>query len=1115
MAQRLTSRNAYDSEGTACAREVSLAALPGADGRYPVTETFSDGLGRVTNTLRTVWFNGARDPAFTPLTTRTEYPCGTDHCRAVTAPLGVQTVTREWRADGADVTETVTPGVTNRVTRYSGGATVEERFWDGKWTRETRSDTYGPDGCHIETAVTESSDCPAVTNSVTAYDFLGRVVSVVTPLGVTSNFYDGASSRILRVSRTGQPDTLYEYEAGSAGVPARTVLDVNGNGVIDDAGTDRISASIETYETDTSMIVWRVTSRSESVGGVTNALTVTREQLNGLSPALLSRTVTVSADAFTTTVARAFEPGTDVIAETSQAGTAAPRVRRTLYGRELESAGPESATLLAYDGFGRAVSRAVTNAAGTVSATAVVYDTLGNAVTNETAYGSLTAVTATAYDSQGRAVSQTDALGNAVFTTYDNLGQVLGQSGATYPVAYGYDTAGRMTALSTTRDGETWDTTLWLYDHATGLLMNKVYADNSRVSYTHTQSGQPRRTAWARGAWKENAYDALGQLASVIYNDNTPDVHHAYGVFGHAAASSNYVAQYEYANSLSGVATNETVTVSGDTAILARTLDNRHRLSVLHAGNAPVHYGYDAENRLAVTSNDAFTVAYALTADGWDAGYAVTLTNGLAITRAVTRDPHRRHLVTTVSNAVGVSSHSAIGYGYNILGNVTDRNADTFGYNARSEVTSADIGSTISRYAYDNIGNNLWVSVNAATNFYSANALNQYTAIDTTTLAYDADGNLLTNGDWSYTWDAENRLVATYSNNVCVVSNAYDHASRRVLKITPTATHTYVYDGWNLVQETISTAFGTTTNHYVWGKDLSGTMQGAGGVGGLLAVQIDGAWHFPFYDNNGNITDYINESGATVAHREYCPFGEALAATGPMAGVFNFWFSTKYLDEETGLYYYGYRFHNPELMRWLNRDPIGEKGGVNKYGFVNNDAVNKWDLLGMYPDSSINDHPIRWDDSCDCVVPNTVRNNAESDFKVFREKLRVMQNNKWSDLPDGSVTNPYADNRGKLTARIAKCLLKSFDQGSLKIVCRKKGDPRCWKNAGWAVPYSSTINLCYHNAETLCLTEHLLHEVVHSCGKIGHDWWGLRNVDNPQEWEAYYHELMRGLGACK
>jgi len=81
---------------------------------------------------------------------------------------------------------------------------------------------------------------------------------------------------------------------------------------------------------------------------------------------------------------------------------------------------------------------------------------------------------------------------------------------------------------------------------------------------------------------------------------------------------------------------------------------------------------------------------------------------------------------------------------------------------------------------------------------------------------------MLTNDVWSYTWDAENRLVAAYSNTVCVVSNAYDYMSRRVLKVTPEALHTFVYDGWNVVAELTHTQTHTLTNLYVWGKDLSG-----------------------------------------------------------------------------------------------------------------------------------------------------------------------------------------------------------------------------------------------------------------------------------------------------
>ena len=133
---------------------------------------------------------------------------------------------------------------------------------------------------------------------------------------------------------------------------------------------------------------------------------------------------------------------------------------------------------------------------------------------------------------------------------------------------------------------------------------------------------------------------------------------------------------------------------------------------------------------------------------------------------------------------------------------------------------------------------------------------------------------------------------------------------------------------------------------YVWGRDLSGTLDGAGGVGGLLATEVDGTWYFPLYDNNGNVTDYVSETGEVVASYEYDAFGRTIDKSGPMADVFPFRFSTKYYDAETGLYYYGYRYYSPELGRWLTRDPIEEDGGDNLYAFCENNGVNKYDCLG-------------------------------------------------------------------------------------------------------------------------------------------------------------------------
>jgi hypothetical protein len=68
--------------------------------------------------------------------------------------------------------------------------------------------------------------------------------------------------------------------------------------------------------------------------------------------------------------------------------------------------------------------------------------------------------------------------------------------------------------------------------------------------------------------------------------------------------------------------------------------------------------------------------------------------------------------------------------------------------------------------------------------------------------------------------------------------------------------------------------------------------------------------------------------------------------------------------------YYNYRYYSPELGRWLNRDPIGEGGGRNQYGFVGNDGINRWDYLGMAPlylmkwvqntHGSVERHPYSW-----------------------------------------------------------------------------------------------------------------------------------------------------------
>jgi len=105
--------------------------------------------------------------------------------------------------------------------------------------------------------------------------------------------------------------------------------------------------------------------------------------------------------------------------------------------------------------------------------------------------------------------------------------------------------------------------------------------------------------------------------------------------------------------------------------------------------------------------------------------------------------------------------------------------------------------------------------------------------------------------------------------------------------------------------------------------------------------------YFPLADANGNAVTYSDEAGNVQAHYVYDAFGGTVSSDGDMDDVFHFRFSSKYLDDETGLYYYGYRFYDPAPGRWLSRDPIGERGGLLLYGFVENDGFNWIDLLGL------------------------------------------------------------------------------------------------------------------------------------------------------------------------
>jgi RHS repeat-associated protein len=536
---------------------------------------------------------------------------------------------------------------------------------------------------------------------------------------------------------------------------------------------------------------------------------------------------------------------------------------------------------------------------------------------------------------------------------------------------YTYTLAGRLK----TRTWERGVVTTYGYDR--GMLESVTYTNDPaatpNLAYTYDSFGRPRTVTQGSGvtantttyAYKDDSNGSGGTLGTGLGL-------HSEAVGYGASSLSRTLVRYE------------------DSLLRPAGFELKNVAVVDHAAS----YGFDTAGRLKhvdpsypLPVNPDFNYDYeddSIGLVGTVTGPAHTVTNGWEPTRDV---------LDTKTNADRASTPvtvSAFNYGVNNLGQrtgvATSGSAFSGGYaigwayNPSGELKEEDFGANQTSetrdraFQYDAIGNRektangLLADLPVNPN-YTANSLNQYTVangitLPTTPAPHDADGNAkawnirnpLATGSSSltactFTWDAENRLTEVRNSGGTVIATyAYDFQSRRIRKTVAGGEDVaFFYDGWNCIAEY---QIGTSVPlaRYTWGQDLSGSMQGAGGVGGLLIVTKSSTSYYPTFDGNGNVSEYLNSSGAGVVHFEYDAFGNVVNFTESSSGLaatFRHRFSTKPQDTETGLLYYGYRFYDPVTGRWPSRDPIGERGVVNLYGFVGNDGINVTDYLGL------------------------------------------------------------------------------------------------------------------------------------------------------------------------
>jgi len=146
-----------------------------------------------------------------------------------------------------------------------------------------------------------------------------------------------------------------------------------------------------------------------------------------------------------------------------------------------------------------------------------------------------------------------------------------------------------------------------------------------------------------------------------------------------------------------------------------------------------------------------------------------------------------------------------------------------------------------------------------------------------------------------------------------------------------------VRDGYLCLQERNSS--NAVTRAYAWDPTAPG------GIGGLLEMTQSGQHYSYLYDGKGNVRAVVDSNQTVVAAYAYDPFGNLMYKSGTLEQPYLF--STKYYYGGFGLNYYGYRFYNPIVGKWMTRDPKGEVSDLNLYRTLKNALINFIDALGL------------------------------------------------------------------------------------------------------------------------------------------------------------------------
>lgn len=566
------------------------------------------------------------------------------------------------------------------------------------------------------------------------------------------------------------------------------------------------------------------------------------------------------------------------------------------------------------------------------------------------------------YYFRGWLKNRTDGANRATQYQYDPIGRLkeIDYPGGTN-VTMGYDAVGHVTSVANNNASSAfrYDLLGRLTNATVSLSVPGMTAVQYALEYQYDAAGNvTNRTLRGLSGFTQSVtnryeYDAMNRLKLVTNALAWANYTYDKGRLATKSYGNGDTVSYGY--DLESRLTNLTIR-SGIGSTLQQfgyTYDAMGMMRSVSNAQQRIDYGYDAVYQL---TSEVVNVSGTVTTNGWRYDSAGNL-------REIVQDTQHTLLAVNSDNElVGLgdtsSTQTALVDRIEVVGQVANSNK---WYNSwasaksqSAQVNRQDGGFIISNVAVSAGANALTVTVQDVSANLATQVVN-FTVRSVTNrsqFTYDANGNLsgvasaVPSGNWTYGYDAENRLTTVTSNGVAVLQCWYDGTGHRVAKreIISGQTNTvqYVWDGWNLIA--VLGADGQLQEYYTRGVGI------AGDIGSLIAVTsyVSGTPSATRYLHNNHRGDVIMaRQGVTVARLDYTPYGRLRSQIGSYTP--RFLFSSKEYDVSTGFYHFPYRYYAPMWAKWLSREPIGAaRSDLDLYRYVGNAALQRIDPLGLW-----------------------------------------------------------------------------------------------------------------------------------------------------------------------